>query len=178
MCPGGRCLEDPRDDTITFRFVAPEGWEPAPFSGTLVDEDAPPGGAAVTFYRGSWLYSEPCRPNDGLDPDIEVGPSVDDFVSALVNHPLLDVTAPVNVALAGYSGKYLELLVPADISSCVRYRPIEQHIYAQGPGHRWRMWVLDVDGVRVLVEGNDYAGTSATRLAEEQAIIDSIEITP
>jgi len=40
------------------------------------------------------------------------------------------------------------------------------------------MWILDVDGVRVLVETNDYAGTAADRLAEEQAIVDSIEITP
>lgn len=172
------CVEDPTDDTITFRFAAPEGWEPAPFTGTNVDGDTPPGGAAVLFYRGSWLYSDPCRPDDVLKPDLEVGPNVDDFVSALVEHPLLDVTAPVDVTLAGYSGKYLELQVPADISTCVRYRPIEQHIYAQGPGQRWRMWVLDFDGVRVLIETNDYAGTSAQRELEIQQILDSIVITP
>jgi hypothetical protein len=40
------------------------------------------------------------------------------------------------------------------------------------------MWILDVDGVRVLVETNDYPGTSADRLAEEQAIIESLVITP
>lgn len=39
------------------------------------------------------------------------------------------------------------------------------------------MWVLDVDGVRVVVETNDYAGTPPERLAEEQAIIDSLEIS-
>ena len=31
---------------------------------------------------------------------------------------------------------------------CVRYRPLDMHIYAQGPGQRWHMWVLDVGGVR------------------------------
>lgn len=182
MCPpaivDATCVEDPRDDTITFRYEVPEPWERLEPVGAWIDENAPPDGAAVTVGRGNWLYSDPCVPDDNLNPDIPVGPTVDDLVTALVDHPLLDVTTPVDVTLAGYSGKYLDLQVPDDISECFRYRPIDVHIYAQGPGHRWHMWVLDVGGVRVLIEGNDYAGTSAARLAEEQTIIDSIEITP
>jgi hypothetical protein len=131
------------------------------------------------FYRGSWLYSDPCRPKDvDEDPDIRVGPTVDDFVTALVDHPSLDVTTPVDVTLAGYSGKHVDLLVPDDIGACAVYRPMDGHMYAQGPGQRWHMWALDVGGVRVLVETNDYATTSANRLAEEQAMIDSLEIKP
>jgi hypothetical protein len=171
------CVEDPRDDSITVTYTVPEGWDD--IGGTVwINENAPPDGAAVGFARGSWLWSQPCTPTDTDNPDIRVGPSVDDFVTALVNHPLLDVTTPVDVTLAGYSGKYLDLQVPDDISECARYRPIEAHIYAQGPGQRWHMWVLDVGGVRVVVETNDYATTPATRLAEEQAIIDSMVITP
>ena len=176
------CVEDPRDDSIAFTFLVPQGWLDLSAdengAGAWIDENAPPDGASVTFTRGSWLFSEPCTPDDVGNPDVPVGPSVDDFVNALVDHPLLDVTAPVDVTLAGYSGKYLDLQVPDDIGDCFRYRPINSHIYAQGPGQRWHMWILDVDGVRVLIETNDYAGTSAQRLAEEQAIIDSIEITP
>lgn len=171
------CVEDPRDDSITFTFDAPASWEPYESLGVWIDDNAPPDGAALFIYRGNWLYTDPCRPEDG-DPDIAVGPTVDDLVTALVDHPSLEVTSPVDVTLAGYSGTYLDLLVPDDISPCATYQPIEQHIYAQGPGHRWHMWVLDVGGVRVLVETNDYAGTSAQRLAEEQAMIDSLEINP
>ena len=40
------------------------------------------------------------------------------------------------------------------------------------------MWILDVDGVRVLVEGNDYPVTPPETLTEEQAIIESLVITP
>ena len=69
-------------------------------------------------------------------------------------------------------------MVPDDISACAYYKPMDGHHYAQGPGQRWHMWVLDVGGVRVLVETNDFAGTSAQRLAEEQAMIDSLEINP
>jgi hypothetical protein len=171
------CVEDPRDDSITFTFDAPASWEPYEGLGVWIDRNAPPDGAALFIYRGNWLHSNPCRPEDG-DPDVAVGPTVDDLVTALVDHPSLEVTSPVDVTLAGYSGKYLDLLVPDDISACAPYQPIEQHIYAQGPGHRWHMWVLDVGGIRVLVETNDYAGTSAQRLAEVQAMIDSLEINP
>jgi len=171
------CVEDPRDDSITMTYMVPEGWNPTDGSASI-DGNAPPDGAAFGFARGSWMWSQPCTPTDTDDPDIRVGPSVDDFVTALVDHPLLDVTTPVDVTLAGYSGKYVDLQVPADISACARYRPLDMHIYAQGPGQRWHLWILDVGDVRVIVETNDYAATSAARLAEMQTIIDSLVITP
>jgi hypothetical protein len=188
--PGGFDDEDPRAASITFTFDAPAGWEPFGLGGSdpgpgealgvWIDGNGPPDGATLGFYPGSGLFSDPCLTEEEADAeaDVPVGPTVDDLVTALVDHPSLDVTSPVDVTLAGYSGKYLDLQVPDDISACAYYRPMDVHIYAQGPGQRWHMWVLDVGGVRVLVETNDYAGTSAQRLAEEQAMIDSLEINP
>jgi hypothetical protein len=182
-CPGvapdpATCVEDPRDDSITVSFSAPASWDTLGSFGVWTAKNAPPDGAAVFFYRGSWLFGDPCLRDENERPTIAVGPSVDDFVSALVDHPSIDVTTPVDITLAGHSGKYLDLTIPADINECATYQPIAQHIYAQGPGHRWHVWVLDVEGVRVVVETNDFAGTPPQRLAEEQAIIDSLEIRP
>lgn len=171
--------DDPRDDTLRLSFDLPPSWKPWENVGAFALGNQPPNGAAVLFFRPNRLFSEPCRPaDDEAAGDILIGPSVDDFVSALVDHPSLDVTAPVDIMLAGYSGKYLDLKVPDDIGECDSYRPLDSHIYAQGPGHRWHMWVLDVGGLRVLIESSDYAGTPAHRLAEAQAILTSIEITP
>ena len=161
--------------SMTYAITAPPNWEPFADLGVGIDGSD---GTYVGLYPGGDLYSDPCRPDDETNPDIFVGPTVDDFVTALVDHPSLDVTAPVDVTLAGYSGKYLDLLVPDDISGCFRYRPLDAHIYAQGAGQRWHMWILDVDGVRVVVETNDYPGTPSETLAEEQAILDSLVITP
>jgi hypothetical protein len=178
------CTEgDPRYDSMTFALMAPPSWEAWVDDAVLGvwpvgRQNDPPDGAFVGLYPGGDLYSEPCLTDEVADADVPVGPTVDDLVTALVDHPLLDVTDPVDVTLAGYSGTYLDLTIPDDISACVRYKPMGPHIYAQGPGQRWHMWILDVDGVRVLVETNDYAGTSAERLAEEQAIIESLVITP
>jgi len=178
--PSGFDDQDPRAASITFTFDAPASWEPFEGIGVWIDDNAPPDGAYMGIYRGSALFSDPCLTQEEAeaDADVPVGPTVDDLVTALVDHPSLDMSSPVDVTLAGYSGTYLDLLVPDDISACATYRPMDGHIYAQGPGQRWHMWVIDVGGVRALVETNDFAGTSAQRLAEEQAMIDSLEINP
>jgi hypothetical protein len=178
--PGGFDDENPRAASITFTFDAPASWQKFEEIGVWIDGNGPPDGADLMFFRGGGLFSDPCLTAEEAEAaaDVPVGPTVDDLVTALVDHPSLDVTSPVDVTLAGFSGKYLDLLIPDDISACAYYKPLDGHHYAQGPGQRWHMWVLDVDGVRVLVETNDFAETSAQRLAEEQAMIDSLEINP
>ena len=173
------CTESLADDTIRFTFTVPDGWSGTSLKGVWLTagHDLPPGGALVIFERGGWLYSTPCGGNP--PPDIPVGPSVDDFANALAAHPLLDTTTPTGVVLGGYAGKYLDLYVPADISACsTTYFAWEPGLYAQGPSQRWHIWILDVDGTRVVVVSTDYVGTSAQDGAALQAIVDSIKITP
>ena len=185
MChtpPQSGCTETTADDTIRFTMTVPDGWD-ALGPWLLREDNQPPSGAGLSFNRGAWLLSNPCK---YIATDVPVGPTVADFVDAVAQHPLLDTTTPIDITLAGYSGKYFDLQVPADISKCepeqgnpssgAIYRPWEPGIYAQGPGQRWHLWVLDVDGVRVVVQSMDYAGTSATRRAELQAIVDSLRI--
>jgi len=186
MChlpPQSGCTETAADDTIRFTITIPDGWSGI---GTGVfTETTPTDTASLLFARGGWLLSDPCK---YIATDVPVGPTVADFVDAVAEHPLLDTTPPVDVTLAGYSGKSFELQVPADISNCETepgnpssgpiYRPWEPGIYAQGPSHRWHLWVIDVDGVRVLVQSMDYPGTPEQRRTELQAIVDSIKIEP
>ena len=166
---------------ISVTFTVPDGWaafEPSDEAQNvfwLADRHASaPDGASFLIMRGSWLASDPCAEEP---PDIPVGPSVDDFANALADHPLLDTTDPVDVTLDGYSGKYLDLQTPLDFA-CAFYRPWDPGIYAQGLGQRWHLWILDVDGIRIVIHADDYAGTSAEHQAELQAIVDSIQIEP
>lgn len=183
MPPQPGCTETTADDTMRFTITVPDGWAGAG-NGIWLNGPAngPPDGAGLQFARGSWLLSDPCK---YIDADIPVGPTVANFVDAVAAHPRLTTTAPVDVTLAGYSGKYFDLQVPADISRCEVepgtseppiYRPWEPGIYAQGPAQRWHQWVVDVDGIRVLVQSFDFAGTSAAHRAELQAIVNSIRI--
>jgi hypothetical protein len=185
MChvpPQSGCSETDADNTIRVTITVPDGWSGID-RAVWLEENQPPSGAALGFGRGAWLLSDPCK---YIATDVPVGPTVADFVDAVAEHPILDTTAPVDVTLAGYTGRYFDLQVPADISNCETepggdtpiYRPWEPGIYAQGPGHRWHLWVLDVDGIRVVVQSMDYAGTSEQRRTELQAMVDSIQIKP
>jgi hypothetical protein len=40
------------------------------------------------------------------------------------------------------------------------------------------VWILDVNGERLIMVSRDFAATSAEDLAEKQAIVDSMRITP
>ena len=201
--PGGLCVGESlqagcteagaEDDSIRITLTVPDGWTGLEYSIVpSVESYSPPGGGALLFGRGGWLYtvSQVCGgsgPDAPTGPDIPTGTTVDEFVTALADHPDLDVNSPVDVTLGGYSGQYLELRAPAntttdelgpDPSGCNYYFVWEPGIYAQGPNALWRIWVLDVDGVRVLVRSDSFPGTSPQVQAQLAAIVDSIQITP
>jgi hypothetical protein len=175
------CSPPPAHDSIRVTLTVPDGWEGVGTGNIwLADKGmGAPDGAGLLFGRGAWLLTDPCtKAEHAIPPDIAVGPSVDDFANAIADHPLLDATDPVDVTLAGYSGKYIDLQVPADISMCGVYRPWDPGIFAQGPSHQWHLWILDVDGLRIVVQSTDYRGTSKEHRKELQAIVDSIHIEP
>jgi hypothetical protein len=181
LCAGqAGCTEPSDDDSIRITFTVPDGWalaEDVAVTKPSASTGAPRG-MSLHFLRGGWLYRDPCIKVDG-PPDVEVGPSADDFADALAAHPLLDATTPVETTLGGYSGKYVDLQLPADIAKCpFGYYPWAPAFYAQGPNHRWHIRSLDVEGVRVVIQNGDFAGTLPEDLAEMQAIIESIKIEP
>jgi hypothetical protein len=171
------CPEAAVDDGIRFTFTVPEGWAGAPFGSDIwlaTEHNSGPAGAGFLIGRGGWLYSDPCV---GEDPDVPVGPTVDDFVDALVTHPALDVTEPVQVVLGGYAGKYLDLQAPADLSDCPdNFVAWDPTFYAQGPSNLQHIWVIDVDGVRVVIHGSEFPDTAPERSAELREIVDSFRI--
>ena len=177
--PQPGCSDSNADDSIRVTFTVPDGWSGAPLRSIWLTtgQNSAPDGAGLIFNRGGWLHSDPCR-NDAANPDIPIGPTVDDFANALADHPLLEVTDPVDITLSGYSGKYVDLQVPSELDGCNFYFVWEPALYAQGLSQRWHLWILDVDGVRVVVESMDYPGTAAEDRAELQAIVDSIQIEP
>jgi hypothetical protein len=175
------CIEPAADnvraESIRLTLTVPDGWTSPENAGITLQGKAftAPDHAWLFINRGAWLRTDPCK---SPEPDIPVGPTVDAFANALAVHPILDTTAPVDVTLGGYSGKYMDLHVPSDDSGCDGYWPWEPGVYAQGPGHEWHLWILDVDGIRVVIQAMDYAATSGQHQAELRAIVESIQIEP
>jgi hypothetical protein len=161
------------------QFTVPEGWNShggwVIFRGT----DAPT--IAVQFWNVSQVYRHPCQ---WTGTEFLPGRTVDDLVAALVAVPLRHATQPIDVSLAGYSGKYLEWSVPADFdfSTCDldgtyhdfeswRGPPGDGDRYQQGPGQVDRLWILDIHGDRLVIDAFDMPIATA---AERQQLLDVV----
>ena len=179
--PKTGCIEPDQGDSLRFTVTVPPGWTGLG-SSWIFAETTGADTADLLFNRGGWLLTDPCQTTPA---DVPVGPTVENFVDALAAHPILNTTTPVDVTLAGYSGKYLELRGPAVVSTeaspdpkCLAYRPWDTNIYMQGPNQTWHLWVLDIDGARVVIQAMDYPGTPDARRAEREAMVASIKIEP
>ena len=169
------CPDPSLDDDIRFTFDVPEGW--AGIGGTLFRADMgnePPGGAGIAFTRGGQLYSELCPPESGV-PEIAVGPSVDDFVTALVDIRCSTRPSRSTSPWRPTRERYLELQAPSDVTACNHF-VWQPGIYAQGPDHLWHVWVLDVDGTRVVVRADTYPGTTQEVREQIDGIMESLRI--
>ncbi len=165
---------------ISFTLTVPSGWEAdAPRGVWPGGGPGGPDGAAVTFLMVEGLYADPCEGNSG-EPDVAVGPSVDDLVTALGSQPTYESSAATDVTVDGYPGKRLELQLPSDIDFATcddgQFWVWDAGPYAQGPGNRWQVTILDVDGTRVVVLAEDFADTPASTQTELQQIVNSVQI--
>jgi len=92
------------------------------------------------------------------------------------------------VTIDGYSGKELELQLPAkpDYATCDKDDPNDSggHVfvfsgpglYAQGQANRWDLFILDVEGSRLISVILSYAATPQADLETARDIIDTMDI--
>lgn len=144
------------------------------------------------------LVRDGCRDHAPADPP--VGPSVNDLATALGElAPFEVISAPTDVAIHGYGGKHLELMVPnmsvedygdtTSFTGCFGgnlkswIAPILASrggyaFYGYTPHHTEEFWILDVDGYRLVIQANWSPDSPPEDLAEMRAILDSIRIEP
>lgn len=121
------------------------------------------------------------------------GPTVDDLVEALATQRLRNATEPKAVTLAGYEGRYLELSVPADmrVSGDADFEGCDVmangHLdfiswlgndfgerYEQVAGQVDMLWILDVDGQRLVIDATYSPNTTKAERAELASIVQSL----
>jgi len=175
--PGSYVLEN--FEPIRITFTIPAGWSKFHYPAGAWARDV-----GLGFETVDNVYIDPCRSDLGMH-DPPIGPTVDDLAAALASVPGWDATTPVDVTVAGYAGKQIELTAPGAWDECFAG---ESRLYginngtdytlALDPREHLRLSILDVGGTRLVVSASyTEAATTADR-AELQAAVDSIRIEP
>jgi hypothetical protein len=135
---------------------------------------------ALQYWTVHAVHQNPCRSSEG---PTEIGGSVDDLADALTAQALTAATAPEPITLDGHDGLYLELTMPKDLApdrcqqeSFVLWegRPGDAHHTADVPGLVERLWILDVDGDRVVLATLAGVGVTAAETDELTAMVESV----
>jgi hypothetical protein len=185
---------------LTVEFTVPQGWAGFPDWAVLgPNGTAAPGGIGVGFLSADGLFSDPCHwdaKKDGSWPqsgDVTVGPTATDLANALLASRAYTATASADVTVDGYPAKRIDLQLPSnDLTKCDNAKgttggayfvwgtkhPGGSDLFAQGPGQRWRLWIVDAEGARLVIVVNDFATTSVADRAAAQSIVDSVTIAP
>ena len=169
------------DVTLTM----PDGWETGSFPGAskLSDTDDE---LYFSFMTVDEIFSDPCV---GSAPEewelMEVGPSVDDLVEALLAQPHTVATGPVDTTLGGLPAKRIDLTVADDpeTATCNTDVPGNLQIWHSDPVADWfvlsgdgtaSVYILDVNGERQVLVTQYLAGSTTEDINELQDIIDTI----
>lgn len=112
--------------------------------------------SAMELSVATWITrvdTEPCGGGRLVDP----GPTVADLADALATYA---ATPSSEVTVNGYDGRYLEVDTPQDVSRCPGgiYRLMADR--AERTAGTSRLWILDVEGFRVVATVNAPTGTA------------------
>jgi hypothetical protein len=168
--------------------VPATGWEA---NDWIVGKTLPAGSdwyIALSTWTVGNLKADPCHWKAGtLDPP--VGPTVGDLAAALIKQAGPAKGTSTDVTLGGYRGKKIEFSTPADFDSTSCDEGVYSRWEAASEPGDWGGWVyrggqrnavyiIDVDGKRVVIDTMSLPVASATDLAEFDQIIASIRFEP
>ena len=175
---------------ITFEvpaFEPPAEWfscSPSPVEQGVChvsnpDEDIP---AAVTFQIVDNVRTPPCSDQETaelLDPP--VGPSVDDLVTAIYNLEGYEASSHElfrqEVTVSGFRGTQFTLWAPGTEGCTAKWATAERTT-GMVPNEINEVYILDVDGVRVVITVAYHHGTPSAAAAAALGIIESVQIQP
>ena len=122
------------------------------------------------------VATQPCGDTAWVDP----GPGVDDLADALAALPIWESTRPVPRTIGGHEGVFMELNVPADIpaecpGTLVSWRDHLGGTQGIGPGKRQLLWILEVDGQRLMLLAGYFPGRGGPTAGQVEEMIQMVE---
>ena len=169
----------------TVSITVPSGWESN--KSFVIHKNYADAGPAFGVWQISNRFKQPCTDHTLFEPT--PGPGIDELLNTLASQPGIEADPLTDVTVDGYSGKYVELTVATDISTCpvssgedvgdgfwLWASPDGNSRYVQGSDEMDRIYAVDVDDTRFTFFARIPKRTTSADRAELQAIIDSIAI--
>jgi hypothetical protein len=113
---------------------------------------------------------------------VDVGPSVDDLVNALVDMPV-QVSPITETMFDGYPARQMTFTAPEAREGCedghfFTWRWANGINHGVAPGDETTAWVVDVEGTRVLIAAGTEPDATSQEVAELRQAVDSISLQP
>jgi hypothetical protein len=110
-----------------------------------------------------------------------VGPTARDLARALAAQDGSTTTRPRPVTLDGHDGLYLELTTPDTDAGCTSHtiwRNTPEYVYGQDTGGLvHHLWILDIDGTRLVIAVSNYPDQAPEQHQELIDIAETIHFT-
>jgi hypothetical protein len=168
---------------VRLTFTVPAGFGHGRGASDGVGIQGNPSGRGIEFQIASNVYPDPCHSLAGpADPPI--GATVDDLVTAMTTLVGFQAGPVTDITIGGLPAKAFDLTNEIDQSTCDA-QGLRTFVFANssgssgvGTGERQRIYVMDVQGTRLMIMtyyySNETGSTDATEAATLAAIVQSI----
>ncbi len=178
-----KTLDADFDASHRITVDVPDGYEGAE-GGWVVRKVGRVSQTAVSVWIIGDVYADPCKWSSTLIDPPPVS-SVDALAAALSTQQGVRASIPTDITVDGLSGKYVERMVPAgtNLDECngAEFRPWLDTVGGTrfvDPGQEDLLWIVDADGVPLVIDAAVGPGNSPQVRAELIRIARSIRIDP
>jgi hypothetical protein len=166
-------------DGVSFSLeVSTSGW--ASNGSFAIDNGSFPttwaGGFILWGNAADGIFTDPCAQTEGPS----VGPSAEALAQAVANVPGTTATGPTDVTVDGFPAKLVVVKIPEDPGCTAEnfYLWWDKELsgrYATVLGSTISVWIIDVNGTLIQIDGEIPPGAGPEAGQEMQGIIDSIQ---
>ena len=180
---GGRQGDAPHLQELRVTLTVPAGWIGHEswyvYRSPILSEG---GGVAVAPWlnKVNIVYPDPCR----RDAAVDTGTTAAELAAAFAATPMHTGPDPIDITVSGYTGKEVQITTDPviDVASCTGESiiPWVEAVGVSGrfvqPGTEQTLWILDVDGNRLVLDASAEPGADATQRTELRQVLESVQI--